>query len=246
MRLITKRLLLYAASACFVVLFVLKLRSVGLLSSSSSDRTEAGSSWMIRDNKKRLDADCRVSDAIGVNLRRLMADTDDILDNLKLTHVLCYGTLWGWLKMERLLPWEDNVEFCVVNDELTGHEEAFLIRVFRRAGLSLAYDSRNGVYEVTSIGAESSCGGPVRLVVFERDSSTGETMRRIGWTRRVLPPDCQLSPSLHCFPSRLIERPLPSIVMDGRRFDVPREDVEIQKYLYPDTWWEDVKPAECS
>lgn len=223
MRLVVKRLILYTVTAFLVLLVVIKFRSP-------------------TREVKLLNGKCQVLPEIADNLIVLMADTHKILKQLQITHFLCYGTLWGVLKMQMLLPWEDNVEFCAVNEELSRFEEAYLIKMFRKNNLVLSYDSQDGVYEVYR--PDKLTLGILRIIVFEKDPEL-DMMKRVGWSRRLLPPDCDYSPSLHCFPPRLIEPPLPVAIVNQIQYHVPREEVEIQKYLYPDTWWKEVKPSQC-
>lgn len=70
-------------------------------------------------------------------------------------------------------------------------------------------------------------------------------VRRVGWTRRVLPPDCELSPSLQCFPPQLVIAPLPAKRFGEHFVPVPREGIELQKYHYPNDWWLEIKPTDC-
>ena len=57
-----------------------------------------------------------------------------------------------------------------------------------------------------------SVKGVLQLIVFAVDKSiekNGEAMyHRIGWKRRLLPPDCDYSKTLECFPARLARTPL--------------------------------------
>ncbi len=91
--------------------------------------------------------------------------------------------------------------------------------------------------------------GVLQLVVFADDKSIekgGESMyHRVGWKRRLLPPDCDYSKTLECFPSRLAQSPLPLKLFGTRAVPVPREEFELLKYHYPDNWWKEVKPLNC-
>lgn len=49
-----------------------------------------------------------------------------------------------------------------------------------------------------------------------------DASRRIGWKRRLLPPDCAMVPSLHCFPPSLVETPLPLKKFGDYMLPVPR------------------------
>lgn len=70
-------------------------------------------------------------------------------------------------------------------------------------------------------------------------------LHRVGWKRRLLPPDCDYSPTLDCFPARLALAPLPLKLFGTRAVPVPREEFEILKYHFPDNWWKEVKPLNC-
>lgn len=90
----------------------------------------------------------------------------NVLAALKLTHFLCYGSLWGQIRLSRSLPWESNVEFCVFNEELITKDEVYLQRVFKQHQLLLSYDSSEGLYSIM----DPKIGGAlVELVVFEEN-----------------------------------------------------------------------------
>jgi hypothetical protein len=82
-------------------------------------------------------------------LHKLAYEAHEALGTLGLTHALCYGALWGQIRLSRTLPWESNVEFCVLNEELMQHDEATIYGAFRRRKLSISYDSVDGVYTAT-------------------------------------------------------------------------------------------------
>jgi hypothetical protein len=44
------------------------------------------------------------------------------------------------------LPWESDIEFCVLNEDLMQHDESSIFGAFRRKGYLLSYDSVDGVY----------------------------------------------------------------------------------------------------
>lgn len=70
--------------------------------------------------------------------------------------------------------------------------------------------------------------------------------RRIGWRRRFLPPHCDWSPSLQCFPVNLVDdSPLPRKRLGHYSYPVPMGHIELQKYHYTDNWWTEVKPKNC-
>jgi hypothetical protein len=64
------------------------------------------------------------------------------------------------------LPWEADVEFCLLNEELTKNDEVFLVRTFKKHSLQLIYNSGEGVYFVKD---PALTGSSVQLIVFEED-----------------------------------------------------------------------------
>ena len=89
-----------------------------------------------------------------------------VLTALGLTHFLCYGALWGQIRISRSLPWEADVEFCLLNEELAKHDEVFLIRTFKKHNLQMTYNSGEGLYIVKD---PKFSGASVQLIVFEED-----------------------------------------------------------------------------
>lgn len=89
-----------------------------------------------------------------------------VLSALGLSHFLCYGSLWGQIRISRSLPWEADVEFCLLNEELTKYDEVFLVRTFKKHNLQLTYNSGEGMYAVKD---PAFGGASVQLIVFEED-----------------------------------------------------------------------------
>ena len=162
-----------------------------------------------------------------------MAKAHTLLKKLNIVHFLCYGTLWGTLRNNKMLPWDPEPDICVTNEGISAVDEAYLYKLFQFEGLVLSYSSQEGMYTVT-YGAAT-----VTLTVFE-ESEDGESYQRIGLRSRVLPPDMKEK-----FPKRLLADPLPNLECFGLILPVPHEDIEIQKYLYPDDWWIEVRPPGC-
>lgn len=46
-----------------------------------------------------------------------------LLVALGISHFLCYGSLWGQLRLSRTLPWERDIELCVLNEEMALKDE---------------------------------------------------------------------------------------------------------------------------
>lgn len=168
-----------------------------------------------------------------------------VLSTLGVSHWLCYGSLWGQIRLGRTLSWERRAQLCARNEELSPVDELFLQRAFTKHGLAASYSSSEGAYEVQAGTTANIPNAPiVQLIVFEFDDRSG-MLRRVGWKRRLLPPDCASLPTLQCFPPRLVSPPLPSREFGGYILPVPREGIELQKYHYQDNWWKEIKPNNC-
>lgn len=90
----------------------------------------------------------------------------NVLNAIGLTHFLCYGSLWGQLRSSQSLPWESDIEFCLLNEEILTKDEVYLERNFRSRNMQMVYDSTEGVYTITDVAFP---GGKIQLVVFEKD-----------------------------------------------------------------------------
>lgn len=90
-----------------------------------------------------------------------------MLDILSVTHCLCYGALWGQVRRSNTLPWESDVEFCVLNKELEELDENFIGLLFKKHNLTLDYDSAEGEYFVSDGGFQR--GALIKLVLFEEE-----------------------------------------------------------------------------
>ncbi|XP_057325932.1 uncharacterized protein LOC130667987 [Microplitis mediator] len=183
---------------------------------------------------------CSVPEEFTERLHELVYRVHLVLTKLGIVNFLCFGALWGQVRIGRALPWARKIELCLVD---TMRDDVLITKAFRDAGLSATYMYTSGIYRVQEheIGEASA---RVEIIVFEQDTVT-QMMRRVGWTRRVLPPDCELSPSLQCFPPQLVIPPLPAKQFGGRLIPVPREGIELQKYHYPNNWWLEIKPTDC-
>jgi len=191
---------------------------------------------------------CDLSTQYLDNLDETITKVHDVLEKLSLTHALCYQSLVGQVRLGRNLPWEESGYFCVVNEDIMKYDENYIGNTFHRAGLDISYDSAEGRYLVTRI--NKSIAGMVKLIVFSQEKKMQEVMEktyhRVGWKRRILPPNCEFSPSLDCFPVRLMEKPLGNAKFGkAGLIPVPNEQFEILKYHFPDTWWKDTKPKNC-
>ncbi|XP_050096839.1 uncharacterized protein LOC126578388 [Anopheles aquasalis] len=189
---------------------------------------------------------CNMTEPYRQELERLFERVHRLLGQHGLTHFLCYGTLWGQIRMARMLPWREKAEFCVLNDELMRHEEARFIRSFLAHQLQIRYLHSEGIYRIFANEPASVTVPPyVELIVFQLDETQG-MYKRVGWKRRLLPPHCDWTPSLDCFPMVLLQGSLSTRPLGPSIYTVPMGGIEIQKYHYPDNWWKDVKERNCN
>jgi hypothetical protein len=174
-------------------------------------------------------------DAFTMNLyNELTSVMNNVFKKLGLTYFLCYGSLWGALRMKKTLPWDRNLDFCVLKHELVNLNEDKLDDTLKSFGLYYEYNSRRGKYVVyfKTVSAE--------ITVFER---VGSHMERTGWEKRLLP---HYYLNYQRFPHTLIEKqPLNTVEFNYLQIPVPHEGFEIQKYLYPENWWRIIKPKGC-
>lgn len=70
------------------------------------------------------------------------------LEKLGLTYFLCYGSLWGALKYKIALPWDRNVDMCIVYHQIATIDEQTLHNAFKQFDLNYYYNSRRGKYIV--------------------------------------------------------------------------------------------------
>lgn len=188
---------------------------------------------------KRHEKACNMSEEMTRNLHYQAKSVSNVLQTLKLSYFLCYGSLWGALYIQNILPWDTSVDYCITNEEVSKLDQAHMMNLFSQNNLKLEYNNQDGLYDVTN---KTSKFGHVHLIVFEYDSRT-ENMRRVGWKNRVIPPD--MCETIHCFPPKLIEPPLPQITFGNLEVPVPHEEIEMLKYLYPNDWWKELKARDC-
>lgn len=156
-----------------------------------------------------------------------------MLEKLGVTYFLCYGSLWGALKFQKTLPWDRNIDMCVIQHQMASINEQTLHQAFKQADLSYYYNSRRGKYVVTY---KSVTG---EITVFEK---VGNHMERVGWEKRMFP---HLYLNYQNFPFQLVEKDLPKTKFNKLDLPIPHQEYEIQKYLYSENWWKEVKPRGC-
>ncbi|XP_076064094.1 uncharacterized protein LOC143038582 [Oratosquilla oratoria] len=190
---------------------------------------------------------CSVSSEQRYQLFTLLASIHLLFSNLGIAYFLCYDSLWGAIQESGPLPWDANAYLCALSAHISKHDEASLLRAFRREKLLLEYSAAEGHYTISNstaaaLSASSGVKSPtVQVVLFEEDTYI-HMMRRVGWRRRLLPPDCEAHPSLSCFPPALVRLPLPLHPFGPLVLPVPHENMDLLKFHYPETWWKPLQP----
>ena len=216
-----------------LILVAIILLALFLLSKLSGDAIENDEEWYKHPNAYFNELTCEQDEFTMRLFGELAERMSASLDKLNITYFLCYGSLWGALKFKTSLPWDRNVDMCVIYHQLASIDEHLLYSTFKQNGLSYRYNSRRGKYIVSY---KTVTG---EITVFEK---VGAHVERVGWEKRVFP---HLYVNYQTFPYLLIDKNLPKAEFHGLKLPVPHETFEIQKYLYPDNWWNVIKPKGC-
>ena len=169
------------------------------------------------------------------DMLKLTYDIHIILRDLNITHFLMYGSLWGALRMNRPLPWDNDVDLGMIPDGkyISLSEKQFLSK-FREKGVKIT----NNMRQKSSFKFERGKGA-VDLIIF---SEYGGWMKRQGWEAWLLTIHYNLH---HTFPRNLIEpKPLPKKKFGWFMMPVPQNGVEIMKHMYRYDWWITPKPEK--
>lgn len=187
---------------------------------------------------------------------------------------LCYGSLWGEIRMSRLFPWSETAEICVLNEQLEHIKSEDFQRSFKEDHLNIKHISREGYYIVESDNEMATIRPFVEIYVFAKDELVRlhifreiiaqcfvphsflllilrvlfqqNVYKRIGWRRGIMPPHCDWTPSLHCFPAHLVDDlPLPQRRLGKYKYSVPKGGADLQKYHYAENWWLEIKIYNC-
>lgn len=196
-------------------------------------------SWSWYANRKRLVGDaghpCLTPLMEMKDLKELTKDMHEVLNELELTHVLIYGSLWGALRYKDPLPWDNDVDMALYDEEVSKIDFNTLKRKFNERNINISYRLWLGTYRVTR--GDTARGD---LMVFRK--SLFGYMWRTGIEPWVFFVNYR---RFHTFPASLIQEPLPKMEFAGVNISVPREGIEIQKYFYPHDWWKESKPRGC-
>lgn len=160
------------------------------------------------------------------------------LSQLKITHFLIYGSLWGAIRFGGPLPWDDDADLGIIADEyFMAMSEKEFINVFASRGMNVT----NNMAQKTSLRLDRGLAHVDVMVYFDYNG----LMQRKGWEAFLLPVHFRLH---HSFPTWVIKTPpsLPTMRFGYFNISVPRGGREIMKSLYRYNWWKDYKSEdEC-
>lgn len=163
----------------------------------------------------------------------------NILDNFGIEHWLMYGSVFGAVRAHGPLPWDNDVDIGF-NGSGTFASMDFteFLSAFESKGLKV-YHKRWFTSNVMKVYSDDL--PHIKVDLFALYNYRG-WMKRAGLETWIF----ALNYNLHdTFPARLVEKPLPQVRFGFFKMPVPREGIEIQKYLYPDDWFKEVKPVTC-
>lgn len=187
------RLLIYSVTIFIIFLLYLSLKP-----------TSAKNAWYTRK------ARCSYPPTHTRDLTDLSKKIKFTLEKTDIEFFLCYGSLWGAIRIKRQLPWDKNLDFCIMNEDLSKVEEATIYRAFRHTGVTVGYNPKEGEYTAYFKSATAT------LTVFQL-SDDFTNLERIGWTHKLF----RNSPGQQ-FPSRLAAPPLPSLSFFNESMPVPK------------------------
>lgn len=79
---------------------------------------------------------------------------------------MCYGTLWGQIKMDRISPWSKNAEFCILEEEISKIKQQDMREAFRNVSLNLLYQPYDGVFRIQN---RAHSNPEMKLITFQKD-----------------------------------------------------------------------------
>ena len=172
------------------------------------------------------------------HLLNLTYQVHQILEENRIQHWLSYGSIFGALRNNGPLPWDDDVDFGILGDgKLSQLEHKEFIALFEDAGLQVTdWWTRSGLIQI-------SAGHPYLKVDLMAFYKWGHWMKRCGYESWI---GFYNYNKYHTFPSVLITPPLPKAQFGNRKLPLPRNGIEIQKFMYPADWWKVIPPPQCS
>lgn len=171
------------------------------------------------------------------NLLRLAYDAHRVLSSLGIEHWLMYGSLWGVRRINGPLPWDNDVDIGFHGQgKFAQMGLSEYIAAFEVQGLTVEDKwLQSGNIKIS----RSDCNLTIDTFAFYNDNGV---MKRRGLESWLFALNYKLH---HTFPARLVQPPLPKKRFGFFNISVPREGMEILKFLYRYSWWKVVKPKGC-
>ena len=170
------------------------------------------------------------------DMLKLAYDVHLILKNLNVTHFLLYGSLWGALRINKPLPWDNDVDLGMIADgRFVQLAENEFLKMFQEKGIKVT----NNMRQKSSYKFDRDNGAVDLMIYYDY----GEWMKRQGWESWLLTIHYNLH---HTFPKKLIEdKPLPQTKFGWFMMPIPRHGIEIMKHMYRYDWWITPKQESC-
>lgn len=183
----------------------------------------------------KVTKDCTPQDVL-TDMLELTYDVHTILNELNITHFLLYGSLWGAIRLNGPLPWDDDVDLGMIED---GKYPSLSTEEFLRKFYEKGTRITNNLSQKSSLKFERDKGA-VDLMIYRE---YGQWMKRRGWEPWVLLVHYNLH---HTFPKNVIKQPLPQLKFGWFTMPVPLNGIEIMKHLYRYDWWVEYKIESCT
>lgn len=183
----------------------------------------------------KVKRDCTPKD-VQTDMLKLTYDIHIILKELGITHFLMYGSLWGALRLNRPLPWDDDVDLGMIED---GKFASLSIKEFERKFQEKGIRITDNLRQKSSYKFERDKGAVDLMIYYEY----GDWMKRQGWEPWILSVHYNLH---HTFPKLVINnKPLPERKFGWFNMPVPQYGIEIMKYMYRYDWWVEYQTESC-
>lgn len=92
---------------------------------------------------------------------------------------LCYGSLWGEIRLSRLLPWSHKAELCILEDQLIEYGYEDFSKDFERNHMNIRYIAADGYYYIESdtAGWSQTLSKPfVEIFIFTKDRKVSHSL----------------------------------------------------------------------
>ena len=168
-------------------------------------------------------------------LENLSQTVHDALEEAKISHFLMYGSIWGVLRgFKGPLPWDFDVDFGTILTDSTSCNIAKVTESLEKKGIAhFNFMKDSGLVKFFYANEEKEPGRKTIDLFFYQPTQFG-FVRRVGYEVWLFALHYYVH---HTFPYRLVEGELEAVEFAGRRIKIPRDGIEIMKYLYRYNWW---------